>query len=339
MKMLKMSRRIRRSSGVRSRTLVAVTLVIAVVATVSLSAVAADAIVYISPTEFENATTDLGDSVVIDFEDIDASPVNNTIEDRDPFDGSYYADQGITFYSPNDTENDLYIAPGGLFWNESNSLSVYRFPFDPYLEGQQHNNEDDLVVELDPPRAAVGFTLIDLGERRVDEYVQFIDSNGDLVAQVGFPVDFAPFRAFVGIVSADRPIALINIVEQDDDGDDINYDEFILFSATIEVSIDIKPGSYPNSINLESRGVVPVAVLTTDEFDASTVDPVTVLFAGAAPLRWATEDVDYDGDLDLIFHFKTQELDLDMYSTEATLTGQTFDGIPIEGTDTVNIVP
>jgi hypothetical protein len=103
--------------------------------------------------------------------------------------------------------------------------------------------------------------------------------------------------------------------------------------------IDIKPGSDPNSINLNSRGVVPVAVLTTDDFDATTVDPVTVLFAGASPLRWAMEDVDGDGDMDLLFHFKTQELGLDENSTEAILTGSTFGGQPIQGTDTVNIVP
>ena len=107
----------------------------------------------------------------------------------------------------------------------------------------------------------------------------------------------------------------------------------------MEIVIDIKPGSEPNSINLDSKGVVPVAVLTTDSFDASTVDPDTVLFAGAAPLHWALEDVDSDGDEDLLFHFKTQELDLDEYSTEATLTGQTFDGQVIQGTDAVNIVP
>jgi hypothetical protein len=111
------------------------------------------------------------------------------------------------------------------------------------------------------------------------------------------------------------------------------------FVCEWDVLVDINPGSYPNSINLGSKGVIPVAVLTTEGFDASTVDPVTVVFAGAVPLRWAMEDVDYDGDLDLIFHFKTQELDLDENSTEATLTGETFDGIPIEGTDTVNIVP
>jgi hypothetical protein len=106
-----------------------------------------------------------------------------------------------------------------------------------------------------------------------------------------------------------------------------------------EVQIDIKPGSDPNSINPNSKGVVPVAVLTTDDFDASTVDPDTVLFAGAMPLRWAVEDVDGDGDVDLLFHFKTQELDLDDNSPEATLSGESLDGVQIEGTDTVNIVP
>jgi hypothetical protein len=107
----------------------------------------------------------------------------------------------------------------------------------------------------------------------------------------------------------------------------------------IEVDIDLKPGSDPNSINLGSKGVVPVAVLTTDDFDASTFDPDTVLFAGAQPVRWTLEDVDGDGDLDLLFHFKTQELNLTEDSTEATLIGETLDGMQIEGTDTVNIVP
>jgi len=106
-----------------------------------------------------------------------------------------------------------------------------------------------------------------------------------------------------------------------------------------EVIIDIKPGSDPNSINLKSKGVVPVAVLSTVEYDATFIDPDTVLFAGASPVRWATEDVDSDGDVDLLFHFKTQELDPDQIGTEATLTGSTYGGTPIQGTDTVNIVP
>jgi hypothetical protein len=107
----------------------------------------------------------------------------------------------------------------------------------------------------------------------------------------------------------------------------------------LTVSIDIKPGSYPNSINLKSKGKVPVAILTTDDFDAYDVDPVTCAFAGADPLRWKMEDVDNDGDYDMLFHFKTRELQLIKISTEATLEGETYDETPIVGTDSVNIVP
>lgn len=107
----------------------------------------------------------------------------------------------------------------------------------------------------------------------------------------------------------------------------------------IEVQIDIKPGSEQNSINLKSKGVVPVAVLTTDEFDAATLDPATVEFAGASPVKWKLQDVDDDGDDDMMFHFRTQELDLDQDSTEATLTAQINNGTMVSGTDEVRIVP
>lgn len=111
------------------------------------------------------------------------------------------------------------------------------------------------------------------------------------------------------------------------------------FICEWDVQIDVKPGSYPNSINLGARGVVPVAILTSEALDATTVDPVSVLFADAAPLRWAYEDVDYDGDDDLVFHFKILELNLTDASTVAILTGQTFGGQPFMAADTVNIVP
>ena len=107
----------------------------------------------------------------------------------------------------------------------------------------------------------------------------------------------------------------------------------------IQVTLDIKPGSDPNSINLKSNGVVPVAVLTTDDFDAGEVNPESVEFACAMPERWNSNDVDGDGDLDLLFHFRTQELDLTEDSEDATLTGQTTDGHEITGTDSVRIVP
>lgn len=110
-------------------------------------------------------------------------------------------------------------------------------------------------------------------------------------------------------------------------------------STVKQVKIDIKPGSNPNSINLKSKGVVPAAVLTDGDFNADSVDPTTVEFAGIEPVRWTLCDVDDDGDLDMLFHFKTQELELDENSTEATLMGKTLNGDDIEGTDEVRIVP
>ena len=109
----------------------------------------------------------------------------------------------------------------------------------------------------------------------------------------------------------------------------------------LEIDIDIKPGSFPNSINPNSNGKIPVAILTTDIFDATTVDRDTVRFGPgeAAPLRWAVEDVDGDGDLDLVFHFKTRETGIAPGDTEATLIGETFDGVAVEGTDSVRMVP
>ena len=118
---------------------------------------------------------------------------------------------------------------------------------------------------------------------------------------------------------------------------------------SLEVDIDIKPGSYPNSINLKSKGVVPVAILGSAIFDVTDIDVTTLVFGpcSAEPFHDLTDpnvyadhlqDVNLDGYLDLVCHFKTQELGLVAGSTEATLSGETNDGVIVYGTDSVNIV-
>jgi len=118
------------------------------------------------------------------------------------------------------------------------------------------------------------------------------------------------------------------------------------FGKTIPISINIKVGGVPNSINLGSKGNVPVAVLSTETFDASTLILSSVSFAGApiqarnnGTLMASFTDVNGDGGPDLILHFDTQSLNLTKTSAEATLTGMTTNGRCVSGSDSVNIVP
>jgi len=128
----------------------------------------------------------------------------------------------------------------------------------------------------------------------------------------------------------------------------------------ITVYVDIKPGSCPNPLNVKDKGVLPVAILGTEDFDVSTIDPSTIVLEGVYPLRWALEDVatpfdgeecectteGSDGFMDLTLKFNTQEIigELgDVTDGEVRplyLTGnlmEEFGGTLIEGSDCVII--
>jgi hypothetical protein len=145
-------------------------------------------------------------------------------------------------------------------------------------------------------------------------------------------------------------------------------------TVTTIVSIDIKPQSCPNPLNLKSKGVLPVAVLGTEDFDVITIDPATVGLSRegvvdgdgwpiiVSPLRWSYEDVATpfegelcdchtlgpDGHLDLTLKFDTPELveklKLDEVAGETiplTLTGnlkEEFSGTAIRGEDCISVL-
>lgn len=108
------------------------------------------------------------------------------------------------------------------------------------------------------------------------------------------------------------------------------------------ISIDIKPGSFSNSINPKSKGTIPVAILSTATFDATAVDPSTVLFGAtgteATPVHSALVDVDGDGDIDMILHFNTQDTNIVCGDILVSLTGKTFSGQKIEGSNSIKTV-
>jgi hypothetical protein len=146
-------------------------------------------------------------------------------------------------------------------------------------------------------------------------------------------------------------------------------DEITITSVSVPepaaVPFDIKPQSCPNPINVESKGVIPVAILGTADFDVTQVDPASVQLEGVSPLRWSLEDVATpfnglmsfdafdcttlgpDGFLDLTFKYKSQEVvaalgdfnDGDVLVL--MLTGnlkEEYGGTPIEGMDVVVIL-
>ena len=109
--------------------------------------------------------------------------------------------------------------------------------------------------------------------------------------------------------------------------------------GAVVVDLDIKPRGFPNGINPFGNGMTPVAILTTQIFDAAMVNPATVRFGRngteTTPVRFSLEDVDGDGDVDLILHFRTSDTGIQCGDISASMTGQTFSGQRIEGFDSV----
>lgn len=128
-------------------------------------------------------------------------------------------------------------------------------------------------------------------------------------------------------------------------GDNGGFDAITtLYSGTLRVSllvsIDVEPQKKRNPINPRFKGQLGVAVLTTDTFDAVTVDPTTVHFGpGAAKPEWyVLDDVDRDDDLDLWMGFGATETNISCGDNDATLIGETYGNAPIIGMDNIKTV-
>jgi hypothetical protein len=144
--------------------------------------------------------------------------------------------------------------------------------------------------------------------------------------------------------------------------DDINgADEWMNWEKkSVQVALDIKPGSYPNPLNAKSKGVLPVAILGTEDFDVNDINVSSIELEGVSPTRYSFEDMGTsfgilenpchtttdgaDGLMDLSLKFETQNIVTALEEFEdgdeivLTVTGELHDGTPIEGNDCVVIL-
>jgi len=78
----------------------------------------------------------------------------------------------------------------------------------------------------------------------------------------------------------------------------LTLEKFVI-PPTLTVSVDFKPTSCPNSFYVKEKGVLPVAILGSNKYDITKINPATIRLhlpdsvpeTGVAPLRWAYEDV------------------------------------------------
>lgn len=109
--------------------------------------------------------------------------------------------------------------------------------------------------------------------------------------------------------------------------------------------IDIRPNKRINHVNPQSRGKIPVAILSSASFDAvKMVDQQTLSFGrtgrelSLSSCSKPAKDVNGDGIPDLVCRFDTRRAGFTHASTFGVLRFMDAQGVPYEGRDAITIV-
>jgi uncharacterized delta-60 repeat protein len=221
--------------------------------------------------------------------------------------------------------------------------------------GNSYDLGDAIALQPDGKIVMAGFSEIGDGDFALARYNSdgsldtTFDTDGKVTTDFGSQYD-------VGNAVTLQPDGKIVVVGRSFNGSDNDFAlaRYESTGSAIEVTLDVRPGKFPNRIELEKNVCkdddnLPVAILTTPEFDALRLVDATSLQMGdpaqggtAAPVHSQGRDIDRDGDRDVWLLFSLCDLvtneAIDQGSTELVLSGMTLDGIPFTARDTVQII-
>jgi hypothetical protein len=354
---------------------------------------------YLTPVNVDSSSTSdgvlvingdavfLGGSIVREASPVPASIGGLPGENWDNFDNMGITEAGVAFFtgdtSASSTVDEFVVVAGQIVLREGDTVNTPGGPatLKGSIEGGYMNENEDWAViwDVDTVAGNVEALLVN-GEALLLEG-DAVDLDGD-----GVPEPNSILRNFTGIASlvmSDRDgVGVASVyftADIDTKGTSSSSDDIEgmfrlnvqLGVPAIELPLDIKPHSCPNSFNTGSQGVLPVALVGTMDFDVDTVDLATVRIArmggGVAPNEGppgphsVIEDVatpfegetcdcdDLGGDMipDLMMFFQSELLTPALglgqapggSMVELTVTGMLLDGTPFFATDCVRVVP
>jgi hypothetical protein len=235
---------------------------------------------YTDKTAFESALIDI---MTVDFEGIAHGPgqINAVDIDGDEFPGLTLSEgtgaSGLFVGIP-----DSPIQPDGN--NDNNFFAADFIPTSPVAclaPDSTGSPVGAVIVDFDSPVGGVGVYFLDVENGGAS--IEVFDGPGGAgnslgILSLGNQGDNS--QAFAGVVAGGNNI-MSAVLNMGGGGDGVGIDDLSFGVIGIEVEIDIKPCSDPNPINKGSNGLVPVAILSSPEFDATQVDPTSVSLAGA----------------------------------------------------------
>ena len=165
-------------------------------------------------------------------------------------------------------------------------------------------------------------------------------------------------RFQIGIVDISDPAAPLNIGAYSPGASDLAVKNGLIYAASgsleridfgpeyeyvLSIGIDVRPGNESNPINPKSRGVLPLAILGSEDFEVSSADVTTLVLDPYGIPSVHSIDSDHsdsngDGFSDLLVHFHIEETEVEFSSSEVCVSGETVAGITFSGCDTVRVV-